>query len=167
VKRFMSSYSAARAAINEAWKYFVSQRALVRDCWCQPVYETVIEEAVLKGRLALPGFLQDPAIRRAYLGAMWIGPGRGQINEVQEVEAAVLRIDNNLSTKAQETASLNGGDFETNVRTRRREMAAERDLLAEQQALKAPSREPSDEDDDEDEPDGPEPPDPMNPAMPE
>jgi capsid protein len=162
VKRFTSSYSAARAAVNEAWKYFVTMRSLIADTWCQPVYEAVIEEAVLKGRIAAPGFLQDPAIRRAYLGATWIGPGRGQINEVQEVEAAVMRIDNSLSTKSQETAALNGGDYEANVRTRRREIEAEEDI--------APK--PKDDpdagggDEDEDDPDKPENDDPQEPRPP-
>ncbi len=158
VKLFSSSYSGARASINEAWKYFITQRALIRDGWCQPVYESVIEEAVLKGRIDLPGFLQDPARRHAFLGASWVGPGRGQINEVQEVEAAVMRVDNNLSTKAQETAAINGGDFESNVRTRRREMAAERDLMQEQKALKESTPQPGNGgDEDEDDQDGDEP----------
>ncbi len=128
VKRFESSYSAARAAINEFWKYCLTQRSILRDTWCQPIYEIVIEEAVLRGRVAAPGFLRDEAVRRAYLGATWIGPGRGQINEVQEVEAAIQRYQHNFSTKAQETATLTGGDFETNVRVRRREKEAEESL---------------------------------------
>jgi lambda family phage portal protein len=158
VKMFMSSYSASRAAINEAFKYFIAVRALIVDTWNQPVYEAVIEEAVLKGRLALPGFTADPAIRRAYLGASWIGPGRGQINEVQEVEAAVARIDATLSTKSQETAALNGGDYEANVRTRRREIEAEKGMRPEQQPSSGALPDPDDEDvedDERDEPDKP------------
>lgn len=152
IKHFTASYSAARAAIVEAWKYFMLERALIRDQFCQPIYELVIEEAVLRGRVPAPGFLTgDPLIRKAYLGARWIGPGRGQIDEKKEVEAAALRVQYNFSTKADETAAINGGDYEANLRQRRREIAAEADL---------PPPEPiTSEPEDESDPDMPELPD--------
>lgn len=131
IKHFTASYSAARAAIVEAWKYFMVERAILRDQFCQPIYEALIFEAVARGRVAAPGFLSgDPIIRKAYLGARWIGPGRGQIDEKKEVEAAALRVQHHFSTKADETAAISGGDYEANLRQRRREIVAEQGLPA-------------------------------------
>ena len=72
----------------------------------------VITEAVAKGILKAPGFFSDPYIRSAYLGAEWIGPPRGQIDQLKEVRAAQTRIEIGVSTLAEETAILTGGDFE-------------------------------------------------------
>lgn len=152
VKHFTASYSAARAAILEAWRYFMLERSMLRDQFCQPVYEALITEAVARGRVTAPGFLAgDPIIRKAYLGATWIGPGRGHLDEKKEADAAVVRIENNLSTKAEETAAINGGDFDMNLRQRRREIAAERD--AGLSAAAPTSSDPADEPDDDDTPD--------------
>jgi lambda family phage portal protein len=121
VKHFTSSYSASRAALNEAWKYFTKRRTWLADYFCQPVYELFMDEAVAKGRISAPGYFTDPAIRHAYLGTKWTGPGRGQINELVEVKAAATRVDEGFSTIAQETAQLNGGNFERNHRQRVKE----------------------------------------------
>lgn len=153
IKHFTASYSAARAAIVEAWKYYLTERAFLRDQWLQPVYEALITEAVARGRVAAPGFLKgDAIVRQAYLGARWVGPGRGQIDEKKEVEAAILRIEHNLSTKADETAAINGGEYEANLRQRSREIAAEAGMAA--PASIAPGG-----DDDETDPDLPDTPD--------
>lgn len=126
IKHFTSSYSASRGAIVEAFKYFVAERRLLAQQLCQPVYELAMTEAIARGRVSAPGFMAgDIAVRRAYLGAVWIGPGRGQINEKVEAEAAVVRIQNNLSTLAKETATIDGSDWQANVRQRRREKAVE------------------------------------------
>lgn len=116
IKHFTSSYSASRAAIMEAWKMFKKRRRWLADYFCNPVYEALVTESVIAGRLFAPGYLDDPRIRAAYLGATWIGPGKGQIQEKQEVEAAALRVNNGLSTLAQETAEMNGGDWGRNHR---------------------------------------------------
>ena len=80
--------------------------------YCQPMYEIVITEAVAKGYLHAPGFFSDPMIRAAYLGTEWIGPPRGQIDQLKEGKAARERVDMGISTLAEETASLTGGDWE-------------------------------------------------------
>ena len=74
IKHFTASYSAAQAALVEAWKFFSARRSWMADKFCQPVYELVIAEAVAKGLLHAPGFFADPIIRSAYLGSEWIGP---------------------------------------------------------------------------------------------
>jgi lambda family phage portal protein len=121
IKHFQSSYSAARAALLEAWKAFSVRRQWIAMHFCQPVYEAFVHEAVVKGRVNLPGYLGgDPAVQRAYHGARWQGPGRGQIQELQEVEAAQARVDGGFSTIEMESAQMNGSDwYENNVQRSR------------------------------------------------
>lgn len=112
VKHFTASYSAAQAALLEAWKFFRARREWLAWMFCQPIYEAVITEAVAKGYLNAPGFFSDPMIRAAYLGSEWIGPPRGQIDQLKEGKAARERVDMGISTLAEETAALTGGDWE-------------------------------------------------------
>lgn len=112
IKHFTASYSAAQAALVEAWKFFSARRKWLAIQLCQPIYEMVITEAVAKGLLKAPNFFSNPEIRSAYLGAEWIGPPRGQIDQLKEVRAAQTRIEIGVSTLAEETAMLTGGDWE-------------------------------------------------------
>lgn len=114
IKHFTASYSAARAALLEMWKFVLSERKWLSDSFLKPVYEVWVYEAVVSGRISAPGFLTDPAIRAAYLGADFVGPSKGQIDELKEVKAARERLAAGLSTLAQETAELTGGDWERN-----------------------------------------------------
>jgi len=113
LKRFNSSYSASKASLLEAWRFFNGRRAWLVTSFCQPVFEAWMDEAVARGRVVAPGYFQDPAIRRAYLGTKWIGDSAGQIDPVKEVEAAGKRIALGLSTHAEECAALTGGDWES------------------------------------------------------
>jgi lambda family phage portal protein len=109
-KSFMASYSASRAALLEAWSYFSRRRHWLVTGFCQPVYEAIITEAVATGRLKAPGFFSDPAIRRAYLGTVWIGDAPGQIDPLKEINAAEKRMALNLTTHSEECTALpNGG----------------------------------------------------------
>ena len=121
IKHFTASYSASRAALLEAWKFFLGRRLWLAEHFCQPIYEAWLEEAVANDRLAAPGFFSDPLIRQAYCGAEWVGPAKGMINEKDEVAAALARVEGNLSTLDRETAELTGGDWEANVRQRQKE----------------------------------------------
>lgn len=114
IKHFTSSYSASKAAFLEAWKFFKRRRAWLVAYFCQPVYEAVITESVANGRLYAPGFLEDMRVRKAYLGTIWTGPGRGQINELQEANAVKARVEVGLTTLDQESAEYNGGDWDVN-----------------------------------------------------
>lgn len=114
VKHFTASYSAARAALLELWKYVLTERQILADNFLRPVQEVWMYEAVAAGRIAAPGFFSDPAIRKAYLGGTWVGPAKGQIDEFKEMRAAKERLATRLSTLADETAELTGGDWESN-----------------------------------------------------
>lgn len=114
IKHFTASYSASRAALLEAWGYFNRRRHWLTTCFCQPVYEAIITEAVALGRLRAPGFFTDPAIRAAYLGSAWIGDAPGQIDPLKEINAAEKRMALNLTTHSEECAALphGGADWE-------------------------------------------------------
>ena len=113
---FQSSYSASRGALLEAWKLFNYWRKWWADNFCQAIYTEWLNEAVLKGRIKAPGFLDDELARYAYSQAEWTGSSQGQLNPVQEVKAAMMRVEAGFSTRQRETAELTGGDFELNHR---------------------------------------------------
>ncbi len=117
-KQFIASYSAARGALNEFWRSCGMMRGWFIDDFCQPVYEAWFMEAVARGRIHAPGFFSEPAIRKAYMGCVWNGPARTNLNPVQEVTAAEKRVENCFSTAQEETAQMTGGDFTRNVRQR-------------------------------------------------
>jgi capsid protein len=79
---------------------------------CQPYYETVIAEAVARGRLRLPGFFQDPLVRRAYCQALWHGPNLGELDELKAVNAAEKRLKIGISTHERESRHLLGQGWE-------------------------------------------------------
>jgi lambda family phage portal protein len=121
IKHFTSSYSAAQAALVEAWKTFSTRRKWISVQFCQPVYEMVVAEAVAKDFLEAPGFFADPFVRAAYLGAEWIGPPRGQIDQLKEIRAVDYRVRLGVSTLEEETAQITGGSWETKHTQRARE----------------------------------------------
>lgn len=125
IKNFSSSYSAARAALLEAWKAFRMKRAWLANDFCQPAYEIFLTEAIATGRIKAPGFFLDPLIRMAYCGAQWNGPAQGMIDPVKEVSAAEKRIDIGVSTRQRETIEMTGGDFDSNVM----QLAREKQLM--------------------------------------
>lgn len=120
-KSFQASYSASRAALLEAWKMFKMRREWLSKDLAQPVYEEWLAEAVARGRVKAPGFFNNPVIRKAWCGAEWNGPSPGQLDPVREVNAAILKVDNGLSTREKETMELNGGDFDRNIEQLSRE----------------------------------------------
>ncbi len=122
---FAASYSAARAALLQAWAFFRMRRKWLADSLCQPTYELVLRNAILRGRLNAPGFLADPALRAAWCGARWTGPSPGQLDPLKEVNAAEKRMALTLSTRTRETAELTGDDWEQVAE----EAAYERDLM--------------------------------------
>lgn len=123
IKHFTSSYTAARAALLEAWRFFKVRREWLVRSFLAPVYEAWMEEAVAFGRLEAPGFFDDPLIRKAYLGCRWIGDAPGQIDPVKEVSAAGLRMEEGITTLEEETILMTGGDWEENTDQQALELA--------------------------------------------
>lgn len=120
---FNSSYSASRASINEAWKFFKQRRTRIANNFCKPVYEAFIEEAVLSGRIKAQGFFDSLIIRNAWCGSVWIGQGKLEIDPLKETKASILKIANNLSSYEDEYTSNTGEEWENLVARRSREDA--------------------------------------------
>lgn len=115
MKRFNSSYTASKGALEEAWKMFNMYRGWLATDFCQPIYEEWLTEAVAKGRIKAPGFFTDPVIRKAYCGAKWNGPAKGMLDPVKEVTAAEKRVQNGFSTRSDETMQMTGTSYYNNI----------------------------------------------------
>lgn len=127
ILHFTASYSASRAALEQAWKFFKSRRSWLSSKLCTPVYEEWLTEAVELGRIDAPGFLDgDPAIREAYLGCAWIGPAKGHIQPLQEIQAEAEAVELGSKTLDQVTAETTGEDWEQTHRQRTKEVRMRR-----------------------------------------
>lgn len=114
LKQFGASYSASKAALEEAWKAFRMKRAWLVNDFCQPIYEMWLVEAIAKGRIKAPGFYLDAAIREAWCKCTWNGPSQGMLDPLKEINAATKRVELGISTRQRETMEMNGGSFDDN-----------------------------------------------------
>ncbi|MBQ2617753.1 MAG: phage portal protein [Synergistaceae bacterium] len=121
LQRFTSSYSASRGALLEAWKVFKYWRKWFADNFCQSVYEAWFSQEVEGGRIAAPKYGLDDYHGKLYTWCEWIGPSQGQLDPVKEVNAAVNRIEHNLSTYQREAGELTGEDWDLVVSALTRE----------------------------------------------
>ncbi len=148
-KLFSSSFSAAKGALGEAWRFFLKRRQWLGSDFCDPVYEWAIAESVARGLLSAPGFFRDPLIRAAYLGATWTGPSQGQINPDKEIAAVDKMLDMGIISETEATAELRGRDYDGVVASRVRDKAT-REALGDSTPAPSP---PGDDPDDPDDPD--------------
>ena len=109
---FTASYSASRGALLEAWKLFKYWRSWFAESFCKPVYEAFLNEAVALGRIDAPLYYKDDFHAKLYSWSEWVGPSQGQLDPTKEVQAAVMKIANNLSTYQRETGELTGEDWD-------------------------------------------------------
>lgn len=156
IKHFTASYSASRAALAMAWQFFERQRYWFAERFCQEVYGWFLEEAVATGRLSRPGFFDDPAIRRAWLGAEWIGPRPPSLMPYQEAQADALDIETGVKTREDVCMQRTGGEVEKKIDQlgKERRMRDEAGLIPEPPPAAAAPMQPDDADD-EAEPDEP------------
>ncbi len=129
-----TNYSSARAAMAETWKRMGALKRMVADRFATTIYRLWLEEVVNKGILtSLPraaraeGWLYQDQRLDALSRCDWIGASRGQIDELKETQAAVLRLKYNLTTEEDEIARM-GRDWRATKRQRAREKAMDREL---------------------------------------
>jgi lambda family phage portal protein len=139
VRHFTSSYSASRAALEVAWQAFRRRRAWLARRFCDEVWEWVIEEAVLTGRLDCPGFFDDPGLREAWLGVDWIGAVRPSLDPLKDAKADEVDMATGAKTLAQVTTERTGGDWERKTRQRAKEVKLRRELDIDMPAPAAPA----------------------------
>lgn len=122
-----TNYSSARASMAETRKYMASRKKTVADREASAIYVLWLEEELSRGNLPFPpgmtlnDWVNDPVKREALSACSWIGASSGQIDEKKETEAAIMRIQNNLSTLEEECAKL-GSDWRKILRQRAREI---------------------------------------------
>lgn len=120
-----TNYSSARAAQSSTWRYMQSRKKNVADRLASSIYALVLEEDINAGNVPMPkgktrDHFYEPLMKEAYTACSWIGAGRGQIDELKETQAAILRIKAGLSTYEQEAARL-GYDWRETFEQRARE----------------------------------------------
>ena len=122
----------------ETWKFMNSLKKSVADRYATIIYRLWLEEAINNNRLTTfpaskAALLYDNNQLSQSFDAIsrcdWIGASRGQIDELKETQAAVMRVQNNLSTMEEEIARL-GGDWRKKLRQRAREARLIKDLEA-------------------------------------
>ena len=125
-----TNYSSAKAAANNTLRAMQARKRQVADRMANTMFRNWFEEAI-EGRqiesmnsmlsknrnLFYEGLNKDALCR-----ATWIGSSRGQVDELKETQAALLRIRAGLSTYEDECARL-GKDFRDVFRQRAREDA--------------------------------------------
>lgn len=131
LKKYESNYTAARGALLDFWREVRVRRTGFNHNFNQPIYEQWLAEAVALGRIDAPGFFDDPIVRQAWCGCTWMGASMGHVDPLKEVKAATERIANNISTQEQEASEYNGNDWHANVRQRKKELTAFKDILPE------------------------------------
>ncbi len=105
-----TNYSSYRGAVLQAWRTMLRRRADFVVNTAAPIYTAFLEEA-LDGPLrdvmpsGAPDFLD---MRAAYVGAMWIGPGRGWVDPVKEPEGEILKMRGGMTTLNRTTAEVSG-----------------------------------------------------------
>lgn len=145
VKQFQASYSASRAAMEMAWLFFRTDRALHVSQFCCPVYEDVISEAVARGLLQAPGFFGDPLRRQAWLAATWMGPSRPTIDPVKDAKADELYLAMGVTSLTTIAAERFGMDYRV-VKRRREQDGSEARQEAERDAKRPANPKPEDGD---------------------
>ena len=110
-----TSYSSARTSMVNTWRFMQSRKKAVADRLASAIYALVLEEEINAGNVPLPpgktaSHFYEPLMKEAYTACTWIGASRGQIDELKETQAAILRIKSGLSTYEIEVAKL-GSDW--------------------------------------------------------
>lgn len=110
LQSFQGSYSAARAAFMEGWRYFKERRQWLVAAFCQPVYEAFLDEAIAAGYLQAPGYFENAIKRQLWLNCRWQGDAQGQIDPLKEVQANAMAVEKGFKTFDQ-VAAEQGEDW--------------------------------------------------------
>jgi lambda family phage portal protein len=119
------SYSGARASMGITARAMKAKKKMGADRFANCVYGNVFEEEMANGDVPLPvgvrrEFFYRPLMREALTRASWIGAGAGQIDELKETQAAILRVKAGFTSYEQECARF-GNDFREVFEQRARE----------------------------------------------
>lgn len=154
-----TNYSSMRAALNEAWKLYLFYRRWFGRLYAQPIWEMAIEEAYLTNFLGLaddidalspaPGFYEG---RVYWCSATWVGPARGSIDPVKEIQATIMALEARLTTFGEAWAER-GGDFSDALPVMEEELIALQRLPERKKPAPAKAAQPKEHDDTSDQDD--------------
>ena len=113
LRKFGSSYNAVRGAIFESKKTFDRSRRNFISDFCKPVYEKWLAQAILTGVIDAPGYFEDPIKRGLWNGTRWIADSAFLLDPLKETTAIKMQLDEQLTTRDQACASINGGEYDT------------------------------------------------------
>jgi lambda family phage portal protein len=127
-----TNYSSLRGALNEVHKHMKARKRAVADKYANHVFMLFLEEAIAKGAISSMPSGGGPSFweglnREAYSNCSWIGASRGQIDELKETQASVLKVKYGLSTRAEELAKQ-GKDWRVTFKQIKREEAKAEEL---------------------------------------
>lgn len=108
---YNSNYSASRATIKDAEAGLSILREEFARQFCQPVYETFVDECVACGLVKAPGYYDDPLVRKAWLATTWTGPTVTDIDPLKEVNAMITAHSAGLISKERICKTLFGTDY--------------------------------------------------------
>jgi len=128
-----TNYSGYRGAMNETRKFMNAQKKMAADTMANFIYRLWLEEAISKNQIEV---LKRPNIpnwyeglnAEAYSHCQWIGAAQGQVDELKETQAAILRMKSGLSTQEYEVARAHGGDWREVNRQMQREKRMREEL---------------------------------------
>jgi lambda family phage portal protein len=106
-----TNYSSFKGALNGCLRGMRRMMATFTEQIVAPIQLAWADEAFDKGYLRPPSGADFWEMPGAYLRSKWIGPGRGYVDELKEIEAAGLRMEGLVSTLEIECA-LQGHDYE-------------------------------------------------------
>ena len=110
-----TNYSSARAAMAQTHRFMQTRKKEVADRMANIIYRLWLEEAINQDQIETfpardAGLLYTRGHQNLMFDALtqadWIGASRGQIDELKETQAAVLRIKYGLSTHEDELSRL-------------------------------------------------------------
>jgi len=119
------NYSGLKGELAIAGRDMNVKKQAWADRWATSVYRLWFEEEMGAGNLPLPPGrnrtdFYRPLMKDAYTRCAWIGSGAGQVDEMKETQAALLRIAGGLSTYEKESARL-GDDYRETFAQARKE----------------------------------------------
>ena len=120
-----TNYSSGQLATEKTRKHMMAKKKFIADRRANWIYSLWLEEDLADGNPPLPSgqtnsVFYEPYGKEALTACDWIGSGRGQIDELKETQAAMLRIKANLSTWEIELSRM-GFDWRKIFRQNRRE----------------------------------------------
>jgi lambda family phage portal protein len=117
-----TNYSSFRGATNEALKTYNRRAKGFESGFALQVRVAILEEVFDVEDLPLPsGAPPFEEMRAAYSECMWLRPGRGWVNPLDEIRASTLAVQSGLSTMEREAAEQ-GLDFEELIDQRKIEV---------------------------------------------